>query len=129
MKAFFALSIYVILLFTSCGGNKEAAFAIKQNLISANSAKVIFSSGKTVNIESGKDELRILKNSIGEQHFDEKECGADGKIEFYSQNMLTETVDFSLKQGCSFVHFMYKAEPQKKSISAEALKYLSEISK
>ncbi|RYF88804.1 MAG: hypothetical protein EOO03_07535 [Chitinophagaceae bacterium] len=126
MKAFFALSIYAILILTSCGGNDESAFAVKQKLTSANRAEIIFSNGKSINVGVENDALRLIKSSITDQDFKGKNCLADGKINFYTQNVMVETVDFAIQPGCSYVNYKYNNQSYKKSISAEAKKYLEE---
>jgi hypothetical protein len=129
MKAFFALSIYAILLFTSCGGNDESAFAVKQKLTPTNRADIQFKNGKTVQIEANEPEIRILKNAVTEQDFDGNDCATDGKIIFYMQNMPVETIEFAIKQDCNYVYYQHQGKSYKKELSADALKYLQEASK
>ncbi|MGZ5304061.1 MAG: hypothetical protein ACXWDO_08125, partial [Bacteroidia bacterium] len=122
----FALSIYVILFLSSCGGNDESAFAVKQKLVSTNRAEIQYTNGKSVQVEANQPDIRVLKNAITEQDFDGNDCATDGKIVFYMQNMPVETVEFAIKPDCNYVYYQHQDKPYKKAISAAALKYLQE---
>ncbi len=128
MKAFFALSIYAILFLSSCGGNDESAFAIKQKIAAADRAIVNYANGKTVELGSAKgQQLSILKDAFQDENANDPECIEDGSIVFFRGEIMIENAGFSLKPDCRYIRFLHKNEPRRKVISENVLKLLQEM--
>ncbi len=133
VKILFIILIAVAGL-TSCNkSNKQIAAAIAN----ADSVAINYFAGdgkmdsvRSVKIIRDKAKMEQLAGFISAVSASDHQCGIDGSIHFFKNNMVMQDIDFRMNDAnCMYFRFKSNGEYQSTALSPEAKQFLETVSK